>query len=150
MGGQIHHGFLSGVTFKKSGGELKALALKKMVGFQEMVEVRNKRIEKYRKEHEISDADLIELLRQQNANNRSGMSVASYALSNKIAATQGTSSQDTSVRMIPAGVVAALEAENSNIDDEKKAIERLRLITSNMSENESFAVSLQDLEFLGL
>lgn len=137
----IPSGFLSGVSFRLQGKKLKDLACKKMLAYKIIVTERERRIAQYRKEHSITNADLIDLLRQLNNNTRTGNNISNYTL---------PLSGGVKTKSIPAGVVSAMETEHSNIAREKAAIHRLRLITENMDIKKTFDVTLSDLEFLGL
>lgn len=156
----IEH-ILHNVTYKKTIDEIKEKVSAKITEVKAKIETRIGRVEALRKEHEIDDKALIQLLtearEQQNGRSAEKMSY-SYSVSN----TNGPSGEKAmEERVIGAGVVNHLLTENDFIQAEKSAVARLELLNRNIrpyTEHDhngvpytvnEFSVSEADLKYLG-
>lgn len=146
---------LNNLSFEKTSAEILEKAGFKITALTAKIAERETRITHIRKEFDISDQAMINLLSQ----------AAQEALSNsRIATTMSynISGQDSDVRIVGAGVVQNLLTERQLIEQEKESVEKLQLITRNLRpithhasdtgaryEVDGFHMTEQDLDFLG-
>lgn len=139
---------LRSVTFTKPGTALHTALGKRIKETRAKVDDRRKRIVDLRAAHDITDADMVELLTQQRANDRAQF----YSLSSvAVAAPAGRKGAQASptTRAIAAGVVANLAQESDLVRSESEAAERWTVIHRNLDQTREHTVTLADLEFLG-
>jgi restriction endonuclease Mrr len=137
-------------TFEKTSDEIKKAAVAKIAALAEKNKEREERVAGLRKEYGIDDAALAQILqsaRQQEQHARS----FTYASGNP-----GTNSGRMEERTIGAGVVNHLLTENDFIQGDKANIKRLEMIVRNLRPLvrqghtvDAYALSYDELEFLG-
>jgi hypothetical protein len=122
--------YMFNFTYIKSSTEIIGKAKIKVEALRAKITEREQRILKTRKEYDITDAMLVDLLtqaRKQNQNNRA--SNQTYSVSK----TTGSGSQMTEETVtIGAGVVNLLFTEMEFIESEKSEAKRLELIIRNL------------------
>ncbi len=154
MGGPASRSVLN-FSFQKSSEEILAKAAVKAESLAAKIAEREGRIVRIRKEFDISDQDMINLLSQ----------AAQDALSNaRIATTMSynLAGQDGDTRIVAAGVVQNLLTERQLIEQEKDHVEKLKMITRNLRplvayatqtgekyEVDTFTLTEADIDFLG-
>lgn len=137
-------------TFSKTIPEILEAVEKKVAALKSKITERENRIIRIRKEFDITDADLISLLSQ--AAQQQGRHVAnSYNLNSTTGET----------KVIGAGVVQNVLTEQSEMAQEKEAVDRLLLIKRNLRPvphyaddgtvymQESFTLADAEIEYLG-
>ena len=141
---------LSNVSFSKPGTELKEHGEARLAQLKSKIEERNERIARIRKEYEISDSDLIELMRKSmNDHNHLGTySLRSGVGGSAVGGSRPSNGSQNTERMIPAGVIQNILTEQTTIENEQEQVDRLELILRNIDTNCSHRVSLFDLEYL--
>lgn len=139
----ISHMF-RGLSFAKSAAEIVEKAKQKITKLNAKIEERQQRVQSLRKEYEIDDAALVQLLTA--ARNQE---TATYRY------TTSNSSIDAGPKMeekvVGAGVVNNLLTENDFIEAEKDAIKTLDLIVRNLKPFPQWTengTSLPDKEFI--
>lgn len=151
---------LASVLFSKKGSEIKTGGDKRLKQLNSKVKEREVRITNLRKEYEISDSDLVELMRKaMNDRDHIGTysirSVMATAKAGGLGATRTKTGVGTDVshqeyeKVVPAGVIQNILTEQSAIENEKDQIERLEIILRNLDIKAIHKVSLFDLEYLG-
>lgn len=144
----VPRNLLCQITFKKTGKEIQDRLGVRIAETLAKVEERKKRIASIRKDHGITDADMVELLQQQRENDRA----AFYNLANSVVAAprarKGAQAVSAS-RAIPAGVVANLAQEAALIRSETSAVSQWQVTHRNIDTKATHEVSHADLEFLG-
>lgn len=102
------------------------------------------RIDRIRQENKITDAILVDLLRQakdSRSNNATYYSVSQPQFEGK----------NSSELVVGAGVLASLQAENDAMDKEKKSISRLERVERNLAYIKGdCTLSYEELQFLDL
>ena len=143
-------------TYEKECTAIKEVMSKKVEGLKAKINEREGRIVKIRKEYDISDVDMINLLTQaaQGVHQNAKMS---YTISSQAAS--GSDSQEE--RLIGAGVVQNLLTERTLIEDEQASVKQMERVIRNLkplqkiTENGTlymqtgFELSDTELEFLG-
>jgi len=115
-------------SYEKSIDEIKEALAKKVEAYKAKIKDREGRIVKIRKEYDISDADMINLLQQVA---RQGISNAPIStMSYTIPIEGGTNAED--VRLIGAGVIQSIVTERELIDDETASIKQMERIGRNL------------------
>ncbi len=148
-------------SYQKTSAEIKTKIESKIIELDDKIKERENRIAALRKEYEIDDSDLVQLLtaaRRASQKQESAMTF-SYTRSNIAVQSGGTLSQE---RTIGAGVVNNLLTENDFIESERDAVKNLLLILRNLQPlvhyNEStggaytidmFQLGKDELEYLG-
>ena len=148
-----------GLSFTKSAEDIRIAAARKSVFLESKITERKNRVSQLRKEYNISDADLIQLLTEARRDLEARTSRMSYSISN--AGVAGAAGDDS--RIIGAGVVSNILTESDQIEAEKDQVKRLGLIIRNLKPiprfaegtgaplpEEEFHVNFADLEYLGL
>ena len=148
-----------GLSFTKTAEEIRRAAALKLGQVTCKIDERKKRISQLRKEYNINDADLIQLLTEARRDLEARTSRMSYSISNSGGGTAG----GTDEKIIGAGVVSNILTESDQIEAEKDQVKHLGLIVRNLKPiprfcdgtgaalpEEEFHVSKADLEYLGL
>lgn len=140
-------------TYVKTASAIITKATEKAKALEAKIAEREKRIEKTRKEYDISDVMMMELLaaaRQQMVSNR--MAQQTYQLSKT--GNDGKMTEETVT--IGAGVVNMLFTERDFIESEKAQIRKLRLVIRNLEDlpddkggKKGHELTNQELEYLG-
>lgn len=144
-------------VYEKPSAEIITKAQEKIEALQGKIEERLARVAKIRKEYEITDQALVEILTQARGAQREKMSFT-YS---SAPSTQGLREE----RSIGAGVVNNLLTENDYIESERKQAKRLGLIVRNLQDRpdetihvvavgaerplRGHALSEEELEYLG-
>lgn len=116
----------------------------KVSALQAKIAEREERIAKIRRDNEITDAVLVELLRQ--AESGRANSNTYYSVSKPVK----TDGSDQTL-VIGAGVVASLQAENDAIDQERLAVRRMERVGRNIAYVKGECeVTYDELRFLDL
>lgn len=116
----------------------------KVASLQAKIAEREERITKIRRDNEITDAVLVELLRQ--AESGRANSNTYYSVSKPVK----TDGSDQTL-VIGAGVVASLQAENDAIDQERLAVRRMERVGRNIAYVKGECeVTYDELRFLDL
>lgn len=156
MGSPASHHMFRNFNYQKPIPEIKEAMERKIESLRAKITEREGRIVRIREEHDISDADLINLLAQAADEAISNRRVASMSYN---LATNGADGSD--VRIIAAGVVQNLVTEKSLIEQEKKSVDQLQLIVRNLGPvtrfgdngeeytQEFYHLSYDELDFLG-
>lgn len=143
----IPQNFLGTLTFQPPKEVVLERMRTKIQQLSAKVSDRKARIRKIREENKIDDKALIELMNQV----RRDTHAMSYRVSNfRTLGDEPTAERGTEL-VIPAGVAAALQAESDMVEDENKALARLRMMERNYEHvKEPIVVSLGDLDFLDM
>lgn len=116
----------------------------KVAALRAKIVERESRIAKIRQDNEITDAVLVDLLRQAEGGRTNANTY--YSVSKPV--TQGASEQTL---VIGAGVVASLQAENDAIEQERSAVRRMERVERNLAYVKGECeVSYDELRFLEL
>lgn len=154
MARTIDHMFGS-FEFRKSTEEIKKASLTKIEKLKAKITERERRIAALRKEHDIEDSDLIQLLKAA----RKNAAAQTYTYSKSMSSTQA-GQRMTEERIIGAGVVNNLLTESDFIEAELDQIKVLERIIRNLnplmkfSENGStytvshFKLTPEELDYL--
>lgn len=144
--------YMLNFTYTKSSSSIIAKAVEKVRAIEAKIAERERNIEKLRKEFDISDTMMMELLtvaRQQLANNH----VMKTYLLNKTSS-DGRMTDETIA--VGAGVVNVLFTEQDSIEVERAQIHKLRLVIRNLEDvpdDEGIMVghklTNQEIEYLG-
>lgn len=140
-----------GLRFTKSAAEIITAAKPKIEELTAKVAERKERIKATREEYKITDAVLIELLRQMTPHTRPSLKM-SYT-----ASVDAADDDDGEPMTVQAGIVAQLETEERLSRAEQKAIDRLQLIVRNLRDlpeeahplGRGFVLNYAELIFLG-
>ena len=115
----------------------------KVSALQAKIAEREERIAKIRRDNEITDAVLVDLLRQAESGRANSNTYYSVSKSVKQGAEQ--------TLVIGAGVVASLQAENDAIDQERNAVRRMERVARNLAYVKGECeVTYDELRFLDL
>lgn len=143
----IHHLF-NGLVFSATPDKILPAVERKIAELTSKITERKGRIAKIREEHEITDGDLILLLQ---IVARQSTEAFYTLVSNVHRAPLGQEARSQEVeRVIPAGIVKNLMAEQEMIDSETELCRRLGIVRRNLPEGKDQTLSFYDLEFLGL
>lgn len=154
MGSPSSRHMFSNFSYEKSIDEIKEAMEKKITALTAKIEDRQQRIVRLRKEFDISDAEMIDLLTQY-GNELVSNRVVNASISYSTKANNGDQ------KIIGAGVVQNLMTEKSLIETEKDSVEKLERIVRNLRPirhvtNEgaewvqtSFRLNEDELEYLG-
>ena len=159
MGSPINsHEILRGVSFTKTANEIKAAATTKIAKLEGKIAERQKRIVDLRKEYDINDAALIQLLTEARRDMQHGHTKMSYNFSNSLNAVD-----DGDQRVVGAGIVTNILTESDMIESEKEQVTRLKMIVRNIKPipkyatgngtqlpDEGFHMSDTDLEYFNM
>lgn len=135
---------LYSVEFQKTGFELSSAMEAKIKFLEKKIEERKLRVEKICQEYDITDADIIEILRMKQSNRHVS---GHYGVNSTVRDSSGGVVETT--KQIPVGAVSNMEAEEAAIKSEKEQLARLYLINRNIEKAASHKVSLEDLKYLG-
>lgn len=139
----IHHMF-SEVKFHKSGKVIREKAGEKIKALEAKIGERKARIARIRKDYDITDADMIELLSAKARNQLA--EGGTYTLSNKIVRGEDKPMEVT----IAAGIINNIDTENALMTQEKDHVERLGLIERNIDADVKHEIGFDELDYLGL
>jgi hypothetical protein len=151
MAKEVDHMF--NFQYEKTSDEIKKAAETKISTLEKKIADRAGRIASLRKEHEIDDGALIQLLTEARRNTQRH----SYSYSTSNAATGKGGIEE---RTIGAGVVNHLLTENDFLEADRDAVKRLKVIVRNIRplkrvdsdgsyELDAYKFSYEELEFLG-
>ena len=117
--------------YQKSASEISVAILAKIASVKAKVEERIERITKVRAEYKITDAALLDVMKQARAAQARGAMVMNYSTSN--APAQGGGMDDETIT-IGAGIVNFLLTEQDFIEGEQSQVERLELVARNLKD----------------
>lgn len=149
---------LQHLSYRKTAKEIVGAAISKVASLKSKIEERKLRIEAIRKEFDIDDKALIELLTA--ARKQSQAMSFSYSTSTSMSnATVGNKGR-MEEKQIAAGVVNNLMTEQDTIEGEKDQVKKLELVIRNLQEfpnyqngvelpTTGFPMTEEDLEYLG-
>lgn len=126
--------------YPKTVLEIHDKAMVKVKQLREKAEERKKRITDIRKEHEIDDSDLIQLLQQ--AARQRNSNVLSYSKMSQPVSGEPAKMEE---RTIGAGIVSFITTEQSCLDSEKEQANRLELIARNIGVTPNYTSTGQKL-----
>ena len=139
------------VCFFVPAPKLKAAIARKVAELKAKRHTREARIKRIRSENGITDAVLADLYRQMESDRQHTLityTVASVAVGSKVRGDAGSKGKVEEL-VIPAGIVAQLQAEEHALDTEGRSIDRLERIARNMDPKGKHEVEYDDLEALG-
>jgi len=145
-------------TFEKSSKDIVAAATRKRDTVLTKIHEREERLAKIRNEYKITDAALIDIMRQ--ARQQTASNAVSYSFSNGVPSSvpsrDGRGLTEETIT-IGAGVVNNLLTEQDFIEGEREQIKRLELVIRNLADLPTgfegairgHRLSYVELEFLG-
>lgn len=148
----------SSFSYYKTIDEIREKINQKLIKMKEKIAERETRVLNLRKEYQIDDAALAQLLIASRQQAKSG--TLHYKLSNYESSSSDDPNSEVEERVIGAGVVNNLLTENDFIESEKIAVKRLEFINRNLRpivkfspegnayEVNSFALTPEECEFL--
>jgi len=153
MGSPASRHMFNSLVYEKTVDEIKAAMEKKIESLKAKVTDREARITRIRKEFDITDAEMINLLAQ----------AANEMVSNRVVATMSYNLNTTGPdpKIVQAGVVQNLLTEKNLIQQEKDSIEQMSLIVRNLRPvhrfaqdgteytQDTFTLREDELDFLG-
>jgi len=152
---------LHNLHYQKTTSEIVEAIERKLVQMKAKIIEREQRVLRIRKEYDITDQNMIEILTQQanNARNDARNAVMSYSLS---ASAAGSGEDDPGERIIGAGVINNILTEKGYIESEKEIVTKMERIGRNLRPLREFAdgnatpylrdawtLTDEDLDFLG-
>lgn len=153
MGMFIPHDPLHRVIFTLTREQYENALITVIERTTESVKVRKARIEKIRKDNELDDATYLQVVQQFSSNSR----MAYYSVSASSVAVCGDENGAHSPpveakpdRIIAAGVVASLMAEEAEVKKEQGALATFTLHLRNAKHATTIELTEDDLKFLGL
>lgn len=136
----FHH-----LNFMIAGTKIKEKAKAKLEQLKAKLTERARRIAALRKQYKITDAVWVEILTQRSqSGNRQ-----SYSVSNAFTSSAKRRGR-VKEQLVPASGVGAILAEEEQIENEKKQVQRLELIIRNLKPETEHCLSFEELEYLGL
>jgi hypothetical protein len=153
----IEHMF-SDITFRKTAPEILDKVKTKMEALQAKIEQRQKRLVDLRREHDIDDGSLIQLLQAARKAQNQGAATFTYSKMSNASVGDGSQMEE---RTIGAGVVNNLLTESDFIEAEREQIAMLDLIRRNLRPvlefasdgvglpDRGFQLSRDELKYLG-
>lgn len=152
MGMFIPHDPLHRVIFTLTREQYENALITVIERTTESVKVRKARIEKIRKDNELDDATYLQVVQQFSSNSR----MAYYSIAASNAAVCGDEDEISAAvdakpdRIIAAGVVASLMAEEAEVKKEQGALATFTLHLRNAKHASTIELTEDDLKFLGL
>ena len=143
--GQFHEvdSMFRGVSYNKfTSDRLREAMTRKVTNITAKIEERQGRITKIRKENDISDAMLSDMILQYMQDQQRGQQRLSYSNSIQNTGTTNTPKEVT----VPAGVIANLVTEKSLIETETAEVKRLGLILRNLKDTQPFVTDKGELQ----
>jgi len=119
--------------YQKSATDLVGAMGAKVTTLKAKVEERIARIVKIRAEYKVTDAAMLDIMRQARIAQKAGAMVMNYSTSST-GPTGMTDDDNAELITIGAGVVNNLLTEQDYIDGEKAQIERLELVSRNLKD----------------
>ncbi len=164
MNQNVEHMF--NVTFEKPAADVRKRVDTKASQIKAKIEERQARIAKLRKEYDIDDAAMVQLLqalRRDEQLHGSGIGTYSYSSASNAQVAHGSSKTEMT---IGAGAVKNLMTEGDAIDSERAHVRKLELLSRNVEDRPNYgiasyngseserpvkgiALSYEELEFLG-
>jgi hypothetical protein len=142
-----------GLSFTKSATDIIVAATKKVTTLKAKITEREQRIVDLRKEYDIDDSALIQLLTESRKRDASMSAAMTYSFSKSLSNSEIGSSHSApkaEERIVGAGVVNNLLTENDFIENEKEQVKSLELIARNLKAIPRFSttgIALPDEEF---
>jgi hypothetical protein len=123
--------------YQKSATDLTGAMLAKITALKVKVEERIGRITKVRAEYKVTDAALLDIMKQARAAQKAGAMIMNYSTSSN-GPTGMIDGSDAELITIGAGIVNFLLTEQDFIEGEQSQIERLELVTRNLKDPISY------------
>jgi hypothetical protein len=123
--------------YQKSATDLTGAMLAKITALKVKVEERIGRITKVRAEYKVTDAALLDIMKQARAAQKAGAMIMNYSTSSN-GPTGMIDGSDAELITIGAGIVNFLLTEQDFIEGEQSQVDRLELVVRNLKDPVSY------------
>lgn len=132
-------------TYTKTGNQISDNAHKKIQVLKNKIQERETRIMEVRKQHNITDKDLVQLLREVlRSSNQMTLTIPSFESDFSC----GREVTKVVQKEIPTSIVQVINSEQNSMENEKSEIHRLELVSRNISLEKSYELSYDELDYL--